>query len=93
MVFLQILTFFITRMLYPPEPKIIYRDVPVMVERPPQQITPPPMLAQNGPPPTFIEKPQEIQLPEYEPRKPISTSIRVDPELPLGLQETRPDGT
>lgn len=75
-------------MMYPPEPKIIYRDVPVMVQAPA-----PPPLPQNGPPPTFIEKPQEIQLPEYEPRKPISTSLRVDPELPAGLQETRPDGT
>jgi hypothetical protein len=88
MVFLQILTFFITRMMYPPEPKIIYRDVPVMVQAPA-----PPPLPQNGPPPAFIEKPQEVQLPEYEPRKPISTSLRVDPELPAGLQETRPDGT
>lgn len=88
MVLLQIITFFITRMMYPPEPKVIYRDVPVMVQAPPPQ-----MPVQNGPPPTFIEKPQEIQLPEYEPRKPISTSLRVDPELPAGLQETRPDGT
>jgi hypothetical protein len=88
MAILQVLTFFITRMMYPPEPKIIYRDVPVMVQAPA-----PPPLPQNGPPPTFIEKPQEVQLPEYEPRKPISTSLRVDPELPAGLQETRPDGT
>ena len=94
MVFLQIITFFITRVMYPPEPKIIYRDVPVMVQAP-QQLPPPPppSFPQNGPPPTFIEKPQEVQLPEYEPRKPVSTSLRVDPELPVGLQETRPDGT
>jgi hypothetical protein len=36
---------------------------------------------------------QEVQLPEYEPRKPATTSLRMDPELPLGLQETRPPGT
>ena len=37
---------------------------------------------------------QEVKLPEYEPRsQPTSTSLRVDPELPAGLQETRPDGT
>jgi hypothetical protein len=91
MVFLQVLTFFITRMMYPPEPRIIYRDVPTMVHppQPPPQIIP----VQNEPPPAFTEKPQEIQLPEYEPRKPVSTSLRVDPELPAGLQETRPDGT
>jgi hypothetical protein len=29
-------------------------------------------------------------LPEYEPRKPASDSIRLDPQLPAGLQETRP---
>jgi len=96
MVFLQILTFFVTRMMHPPEPKIIYRDVPVMMSPPPPQMMaaplPPQLIPQNGPPPTFIEKPQEIQLPEYEPRQPISTSLRVDPELPLGLKETRPDG-
>lgn len=91
MVFLQILTFFVTRMMYPPEPKIIYRDVPVMMQPPPP---PPPaqFLPQNGPP-VLTEKPQEVQLPEYEPRKPISTSLRVDPELPVGLKETRPEGT
>lgn len=88
MVFLQILTFFITRMMYPPEPKVIYRDVPVMVPAPP----PPPQQTIYQPPPVLTEKPQEVQLPEYEPRKPISTSLRVDPELPPGLQETRPDG-
>jgi hypothetical protein len=92
MVVLQILTFFITRMMYPPEPKVIYRDVPVMVQAPAPP-APPMMAPQNGPPPAFTEKPQEIQLPEYEPRKPVSTSLRVDPELPAGLQETRPDGT
>lgn len=74
-------------MMYPPEPKVIYRDVPVMVQAPP--IPPQQPIYQ---PPVLTEKPQEVQLPEYEPRKPISTSIRLDPELPLGLQETRPDG-
>jgi hypothetical protein len=94
MVILQLSTFVVTRMLYPPEPKIIYRDVPVMQQPPPPQqmaIPPPPPLTQNGP--TFTQTLQEVQLPEYEPRKPTSTSLRVDPELPAGLQETRPDGT
>ena len=79
-------------MMYPPEPKIIYRDVPVIQQPPPQMMPAPPMQppAQNGP--TFTQPQQEVQLPEYEPRKPASTSLRVDPELPAGLQETRPDG-
>lgn len=92
MVVLQIITFVGARMMYPPEPKVIYRDVPVMVQAPPpppQQ--PPPLFPQNGP--ALTQPQQEVQLPEYEPRKPASTSLRVDPELPVGLQETRPDGT
>ena len=98
MVVLQISTFFVTRMIYPPEPKVIYRDVPVQIAQP----QPPPMAAplppqthvipQASPPPVFTQPSQEIQLPEYEPRKPTSTSVRMDPELPAGLQETRPDG-
>ena len=93
MVVLQLSTFVVTRMLYPPEPKIIYRDVPVIQQPPPQMMPPiqPPAQPQNGP--TFTQTQQEVQLPEYEPRKPASTSLRVDPELPIGLQETRPDGT
>jgi hypothetical protein len=99
MVILQLSTFVVTRMLYPPEPKIIYRDVPVMQQAPPPPplMPPPPAFPPMQPPtqngPTFTQQQQEVQLPEYEPRKPTSTSLRVDPELPLGLQETRPDGT
>lgn len=88
MVILQFVTFMVTRMLYPPEPKIIYRDVPVYQQAPPQpQVQP----QQNGP--VLTQPPQEVKLPEYEPRKPASDSLRVDPELPAGLQETRPPGT
>ena len=94
MAFLQIATFMVTRMLYPPEPKVIYRDVPVYV--PPQQtpVTQQPLFApppQNGP--ALTQKTQEVQLPEYEPRQPASTSLRMDTELPPGIQETRPPGT
>ncbi len=83
-------------MMYPPEPKIIYRDVPVMQKQvqfappPVVQQTPPPLFPQNGP--TLTQTQQEVQLPEYEPRKPASDSLRVDPELPIGLKETRPEG-
>lgn len=97
MVGLQVITFFVTRMIYPPEPKVIYREVQVPVQAPPQQpvfqqqqeapLFPP----QNGP--ALTQEKQEIQLPEYEPRKPASTSLRMDAELPAGLQETRPPGT
>ena len=88
MVILQIVTFVGTRMMYPPEPKIIYRDVPVYQPPPPVEQ---PLFPQTTP--ALTQTKQEVQLPEYEPRKPVSTSLRVDPELPAGLQETRPDGT
>lgn len=102
MVVLQFATFMVTRMLYPPEPKIVYRDVPVHIQAPPQ--VPQQMLTQHlipsiqAPPqqqngPAFTQSQQEIQLPEYEPRKPASTSLRMDTELPPGIQETRPPGT
>ena len=94
MIILQIVTFVGARMMYPPEPKVIYRDVPVYQPVPPQAPIiqqPPPLFPQNGP--ALTQSQQEVQLPEYEPRKPVSTSLRVDPELPLGIKETRPDGT
>ena len=101
MIVLQVATFMVTRMLYPPEPKVVYRDVPVYSPPPvasaPLPVNPlfppaaPPSSTQNGP--VLTQTQQEVQLPEYEPRKPASTSVRMDPELPAGLQETRPPGT
>jgi hypothetical protein len=87
MVVLQIATFFVTRMLYPPEPRIVYRDVPVMQQQPP------PVAQVPQPPPVFTQPAVDVQLPEYEPRKPASMSLRMDAELPPGIQETRPAGT
>jgi hypothetical protein len=90
MAVLQIATFMVTRMLYPPEPKVIYRDVPTPVY---QQAPPPPPPPPVKNEPALTQPPTEIQLPEYEPRKPASTSLRLDTELPPGIQETRPPGT
>lgn len=105
MVILQIFTFVATRVMYPPEPKIIYRDVPAPVFQ--QPVAPPPLAVQYMPPApgmppppalktreesTLSESSADIQLPEYEPRKPASVSLRLDSELPAGIQETRPDG-
>jgi len=87
MVVLQIATFFVTRMLYPPEPRIVYRDVPVMQQQPP------PVAQVPQPPPVFTQPAVDVQLPEYEPRKPASMSLRMDAEVPPGIQETRPAGT
>jgi len=81
MVLIQIVIFFVARVMTPPQPRIIYREVP-MPQAPVQ------------PQVTFTEPPvSEVKLPEYEPRQQASDSFRVDPELPIGLQETRPPGT
>jgi len=75
MAVLQLTTFMVTRMMYPPEPRIIYRDVPAQhFQAQPAQAPPPPLFPppQNGP--ALTQTPQEVQLPEYEPRKPASTS-------------------
>ena len=97
MALLQVLTFVIVRVLYPPEPKIIYRDVPVHVQQPPPLFTPVinhelpilPLVTQ----PTLTQPSQEVQLPEYDIRKSASGSSRLDAVLPDGIQETRPPGT
>ena len=101
MAILQLITFGVVRIMYPPEPKIVYREVQVPVQAPP----PPPSLPFSiGAPPTvtqppleqkpaFTQQTQEVQLPDYEPRSvPSSTSLRLDASLPDGLQETRPPG-
>lgn len=77
MVLIQVILYVGVRVMYPPEPRIIYRDVPVY-----------------SPPPTSLpEQPvQEVKIPEYEPREQISGGLRLDPQLPPGLKETRPEG-
>jgi hypothetical protein len=89
MVILQVVTYVVVRLMYPPEPKIVYRDRPVYAQAPAP--VPLPVVQQNGP--VLTEVTQQVKLPEYEPRKPTSDSLRVDPELPAGIQETRPEGT
>lgn len=98
---LQIFAYVATRVLYPPEPQIIYRNVPVPM--PQQQAPPPPPppqvqspFLQQGPPqqmknePALTQSTQELKLPEYEPRNSTSDSIRVDTQLPAGLQTVNP---
>lgn len=78
MILIQIIIFIGARILIPPEPRIIYREVPV----------PAPKVAFTEPPIV-----QQVSLPEYEPRQQASDSLRLDPQLPPGIQETRPPGT
>ena len=85
MALLQVITFFVTRMLYPPEPKVIYREVPQ------QYVPPPPVPVQQAPPPAFTQPPiEELKLPEYEPRQQVSDGLRMDSKLPAGLQAINP---
>jgi hypothetical protein len=92
MLTLQVLTFLVVRLLYPPEPKVIYRDVPVPQVT--QFIAPaPPSLPPPAPVFTQPEKVEQVDLPEYDIRKSASGSLRLDAGLPDGLQETRPPGT
>jgi hypothetical protein len=97
MVVLHVLTFVATRVMYPPAPQIIYRNVPVQVQ---QQPPPPPpdiggaatsiadLYPKNEP--TLTQASQEVKLPEYEPRKSDSDSLRLDAKLPAGLQTVDP---
>jgi hypothetical protein len=79
MVCIQLIVFVGARLLVPPEPRIIYREVPMQVQAPAQV--------------AFTEPPvQEVKLPEYEPRQQASDSLRLDPQLPPGIKETRPPG-
>jgi len=81
MILIQVAIFFIARVMTPPQPRIIYRDVPVP-QAPPQ------------PKVTFTEPPvAEVKLPEYEPRQQATDGLRLDVQLPAGITETRPPGT
>jgi hypothetical protein len=98
MIILQVLTFVATRVMYPPAPQIIYRDVPVHVQPPVQQqatdlsflSAPPPdhLFSKNEP--ALTQQTQEVKLPEYDPRKSDSETIRGDTKLPPGLQAVNP---
>ena len=107
MLLLQVLTFVVVRVLYPPEPKIIYRDVlpPQQLPQMQQPVQAPlftpvinhelpilPLVSQTQVP-VLTETKQEVQLPDYDVRKSVSTSSRLDSVLPDGIQETRPPGT
>jgi len=87
MIVLQVVLFLGIRIMTPPQPKIVYREVMVPQAQAQGQAQAAPAKV------TFTEPPQqEVKLPEYEPRQPASTSLRLDTELPPGITETRPPG-
>jgi hypothetical protein len=84
MIVIQVIIFIGVRVMNPPQPRVIYREVPVQM----------PVQAQAPPTVTFTEPPvTEVKLPEYEPRQQASDSLRLDAQLPAGITETRPPGT
>ena len=102
MIILQVLTFVATRVMYPPAPQIIYRDIPVPVQAqaqaPVQQATDLSFLS-SGPPSEVLfpkneqaltQQTEELKLPEYDPRKSDSETVRGDTKLPPGLQAVNP---
>ena len=82
MVLIQVVIFVGVRLMNPPQPRIIYREVQV------------PQAPVQAPTVTFTEPPvSEVKLPEYEPRQQASDSLRMDAQLQPGITETRPPGT
>ena len=98
---LQLITFAVVRIMYPPEPKVIYRDVPVhapQMTAPALPLSAPINLPLSVPvsppvsvplsaslPPVLTQQTQEVQLPEYEPRSTPSSTS-------LRLDSGFPDG-
>ena len=66
MTVLQLITFVVAKMMYPPEPKVIYRDVHVPMPQQ-QMMAPPPMFPPMQPPtqngPVFTQQPQQQAKP------------------------------
>ena len=86
MVILQIVVYVINKLMEPP--KVIYREVHVSPSSMTTVPPPPPVITKE---PVFSEQAEEqVRLPEYEPRQQTSTALRMDPQLPPGLQETNP---
>ena len=98
---LQLITFAVVRIMYPPEPKVIYRDVPVHAPLAAPQMAPlmapinlplsvpvsPPVSVPLSAslPPVLTQQTQEVQLPDYEPRSTPSSTS-------LRLDSGFPDG-
>jgi cell envelope opacity-associated protein A len=99
---LQLITFAAVRIMYPPEPKVVYREVQVPVQAPPQQPmglpfsigAPPTATMPNLPttqPPPMEQKPaftQQTQEVQLPDYEPRSTPSSTSLRLDAGL----PDG-
>jgi hypothetical protein len=85
-VVLHIGVFWVSRMIQPPKPKIVYVDRPVTPEATPIQSIPPP-----PPPPPAAIPPQSVQtvnIPQYEMPPPIVQSKKADLPPPIETRDT-----
>jgi len=90
---LQLITFAVVRIMYPPEPKVIYRDMPVHVQAP---IPPPPSLPFSiGAPPTATLPPQTLPVTQPPPleQKPAFTQSTQEVQLPDYEPRSNPSST
>ena len=96
MALLQLITFAVVRIMYPPEPKVVYRDVPVPMQAPPQQPVnlpfsigaPPTATMPSGLPPAL----PTTQPPPME-QKPAFTQQTQEVQLPDYEPRSTPSST
>ena len=82
MALLQLITFAVVRIMYPPEPKVIYRDVPVQIQQAPVVVPPPSLPFSIGAPPTAIPPPQIPPQFGKQEEQPAFTKDTQDIQLP-----------
>ena len=98
MALLQLITFAVVRIMYPPEPKVVYREVPVHVQAAPLSAAPPPNLPFSiGAPPTATLPPGMPNLPTTQPppmeQKPAFTQQTQEVQLPDYEPRSTPSST
>lgn len=88
---LQLITFAVVRIMYPPEPKVIYRDVPVPVQAP---APPPPSLpfSIGAPPTATLPLAQQTITPPQQP-PPAFTQSTQEVQLPDYEPRSTPSST
>ena len=94
MALLQLITFAVVRIMYPPEPKVVYREVQVPV----QAVAPPPNLPFSiGAPPTATLPSGMPNLPTTQPppmeQKPAFTQQTQEVQLPDYEPRSTPSST
>lgn len=66
LIVLHIGTFWISRIMQPPKPKIVYLQAPPAQQSAPPPVAPAPQPVPQVQPPVLSQAPQSIQLPTYE---------------------------